>query len=106
MVMFRATILILFLSVILLSCATPRIALPTDNVDELLGTWVNTEYEKFGKHSKMVWKADGTASFFLRATYDRSEFEEDWIVKEKWKDANGAISLVVFFEVLGFQGKM
>ncbi len=60
----RCAIMILFLAVLLTSCATTKTPLPTDNIDELLGTWVNTEYDVAGlKYSKTAWKADGIASF-------------------------------------------
>ena len=84
MIMFRATILILVLSVLLASCATTKTPLPTDNIDELLGTWVNTEYDKpsSSKFGKMVWKADGTAPVYRNSTYDRSYTDPKWEIKE------------------------
>ena len=105
MVISRATFLILVLSVLLASCATTKTPLPTDNIDELLGTWVNTEYDKPGmKNSKMVWKADGITSIYRKSTYDRSYTDPNWTTKEKWKTANEAIYFVVFLEGMGPHG--
>jgi len=103
MIKFRATIFILVLFVLLVSCATTKTPLPTDNIDELLGTWVNTEYDKPGisKKSKMVWKADGITSIYRKSTYDRSYTDPNWTTKEKWETANEAIYFVVFLEVVG-----
>ena len=100
MVLFRTVISILVFSVLLVSCATTKTPLPTDNIDELLGTWVNTEYDKAGrKYGKMVWKADGMASAYQKSTYDRSYHDTKWIIKEKWKTANEAIYFVVLIEL-------
>ena len=100
MTLLRATVLIFVLSILLLSCAKSKTPLPTDNIDELLGTWVNTEYDKGAgqKFGKMVWKADGIVSFCRKSTYDRGFFNPNWIIKEKWKAANGTIYLEVHFE--------
>lgn len=103
MIKFRATILILVLSFLLASCATTKTPLPTDNVDELLGTWVNTEYDKPGlgtKKGKMVWEAD-IASIYMKSTYDRAYTDAKWLVKEKWGAGDGAIYLMVFLELVG-----
>jgi len=97
----RHAILILVLSVLLASCATTKTPLPTDNIDELLGTWVNTEYDGVGRTGKWVWKADGIVSVYRKSTYDRSYTDPKWEIKEKWKAANGAIYLVVFCESMG-----
>ena len=94
----RRAILLLVLSVLLASCATTKTPLPTDNIDELVGTWVNTEYKVGLKAGKWVWKADGTAAIYQRSTHNRSYAESNWIVKEKWMAANGAIDLVVYSE--------
>ncbi len=95
----RHAILILVLSVLLASCATTKTPLPTDNIDELLGTWVNTEYDIGARRpAKWIWKADGTASVIWKSTSDRSFTDPNWIIEEKWKVANGAIYLVVLLE--------
>ncbi len=79
----RATILIVVLSVLLASCATTKTSLPTDNIDELLGTWVNTEYDRIGhKEGKRVWKADGTGSEYRKSTYDINHIYLKWEIKE------------------------
>ena len=96
----KHAIFILILAFLLVSCATTKTPLPTDNIDELLGTWVNTAYDSAARYEagKMVWKADGTASEYRKSTYDRSYVEPTWEIKEKWKTANGAIYLVIFVE--------
>ena len=87
MIMSRATILILVSSVLLASCATTKTSLLRDNIDELLGTWVNTEFDtRVGRGTrpgKCVWKAEGTASIYLKSTDDRSYVDANWTVKEK-----------------------
>ncbi len=91
--------MILVLAVLLASCATTKTPLPTDNIDKLLGTWVNTEYDVAGlKYSKTVWKADGIASFYRKSTYDRSYVDPKWIVKEKWKEGDEAIFYKIYLE--------
>ena len=102
----RHGILLLVLSV-LASCATTKTPLPTDNIDELLGTWVNTEYDGPGmgtKSGKMVWKADGTYSEYRQSTFDRSFAEPAWEIKNKWKATNGEIYLVVFVDRFASEG--
>ena len=96
------TLMILVSAVLLASCATTKTPLPTGNIDKLLGTWVNTEYDVAGlKYSKTVWKADGIASFYRKSTYVRSFTDPNWQIKEKWRAANGAIYLVVFLKSFG-----
>ena len=45
----RTTVLVIALSVGVLlflgTCATTKTPLPTDNIDELLGAWVNPDYD-------------------------------------------------------------
>jgi hypothetical protein len=100
--MLRTTFLLMVLFVLLAGCAPKKTPLPTDNIDELLGTWANTKYDRDGnKDGKVVWKADGTASIYRSSTYDRSFTDPRWIVKEKWKTANGAVYFVVFLDFMG-----
>ena len=101
----RCAIMILVLAVLLASCATTKTPLPTDNIDELLGTWVNVEYDVVGRAGKWVWKADGIASVYRKSTYGRSYTDPNWIIKEKWKAANGAIYSVVLFESFSSGGR-
>ena len=108
MIVFRDTILILVLSILLASCATTKTPLPTDNIDELLGTWVNTEYDggvHGSRYGKYVWKADGTASVYHKSTYDRAYMPDaKWSVKEKWMGGDGAIYYRCTLEHSGTKG--
>ena len=94
-------ILALFVMLLLANCAPKKTPLPTDNIDELVGTWVNTEYDQArhgDKYGKTIWKADGIASFYRKSTYDRSYVDPKWIVKEKWKEGDEAIFYKIYLE--------
>jgi hypothetical protein len=98
----RNVILLFALSVVIAGCAAKKIPLPTDNLDELSGHWINTDYDRAGmKFGKIVWKADGAASFYQKSTHERSNIDSNWKIEEKWKDSKGTIFLVVLFEKFG-----
>ena len=81
---------LLFLS----SCATTKTPLPTDNIDELLGTWVNPDYE--GQMTpiaaKSVVKEDRSMGWYIfikSGSPNSVSYITD--VKEKWMDRKGAV---------------
>jgi hypothetical protein len=87
--------MLLFLAVLITagSCATSKKALPTDNIDEFVGTWVNPQYENTrDKYPKRVWKPDGTISTFVRIN-DETPSQEGKIIEigEKWMERDGSI---------------
>ena len=98
------SILILILTVMFIggSCATRKKVLPTDNVDELVGTWLNPEYEgKGGVEPKFTMKADRTVLMYAsindkEASYNGKITE----IGEKWMERDGSIyyKLIVYYE--------
>jgi len=84
----------------LTSCATTKTPLPPDSIDELLGTWVNPEYD--GKiaatRAKGVFKEDGTIGWymFIKSGNPRNVHYID--VKEKWTDRKGAVYFKAFVD--------
>ena len=96
-VVYRTTILILVLAVLLASCATTKTPLPTDNVDELLGTWVNTSYAQGMGASywasywqKIVHNPDGTIEGYMYAV-DIAHFTGAYAIIAKGTDSHGNI---------------
>ncbi len=89
MVLFRATILILVLSVLLASCATTKTPLPTDNIDEQVGTWINPDYS--ARPQKIVVEPDGiwVSYYTIEGTIEFSSGKLKLI--EKWADSKGNI---------------
>jgi hypothetical protein len=87
------SILILTVLIVVGSCATSKKALPTDNIDELVGTWVNTEYEnKRNKYPKRVYKADGKILTYVRLNDEKASFKGKIIeIGEKWMEGDGSI---------------
>jgi hypothetical protein len=76
------------------TCATTKTLLPTDNIDELLGTWVNPDYE--GQidptAAKCIVKEDGSMAWYLFIKSGNPKgvsFITD--VQEKWMDRKGAV---------------
>ena len=53
----RRAIFLLVLTVLLTSCATTKTPLPADNIDELVGTWINPDYS--ARTQKIVVEPDG-----------------------------------------------
>ncbi len=92
----------------LTSCATTKTPLPTDNIDELLGTWVNPEYDKsdalFGK---LISREDRTIEWYYSTKSGNPENVQHIIdVKEKWMDRKGAVYFKVFVDGGGFGANM
>ena len=85
----RPVILILVLAVLLTSCATTKTPLPTDNIDELVGTWINPDYS--ARPQKIVMDPDGVyASYYaIEGTVQYSSGTLKLI--EKWADSKGNI---------------
>ena len=74
-------------------CATTKTVLPTDNIDELIGTWINLPYTVYGPHLKKwkcVYNADMTVELYTYQT-DNPALVCSIEVKEKWVDEKGAI---------------
>ena len=86
------SIMILVLAVLIVagSCATSKKALPTDNIDELVGTWANPQnnLDRSGHYfGKIVFKADKTADLYARPESELPGWHFTSIdLKEKWKD--------------------
>jgi hypothetical protein len=67
-------------------------------VEELFGTWVNTDYNTVTKMAKYVFKpqsireeADGTYMFYVRV-YDENPHESvSFRIEDKWTDEEGNI---------------
>lgn len=84
------------------TCATTKTPLPTDNIDELLGTWVNPEYE--GRHTgnrkaKYIYMEDGTATCYEYLEGGSVAFVIYLDVKEKWVDRKGAVYFIYHYDV-------
>ena len=75
------------------ACATTKTSMPTDNIDELLGTWVNPEYEgqRGPTAAKAVWKEDGSVGWYIFIESGNTLSVEHTDVKEKWMDRKGAV---------------
>jgi hypothetical protein len=87
------------------TCATTKPPLPTDNIDELLGAWVNPDYDGINwrvypavmqfrsdftvVHYDMIGAGSGTGIRSI-ATF---------IVKKKWRDEKGAIYFRIVFDL-------
>ena len=80
------------------SCETTKTPLPTDNIDELLGTWVNPAYEGSETHrAKGVYKEDGTIlwhHYEIKSGHNHVYYME---VEEKWMDRSGNVYFKAFF---------
>ena len=94
----RTIVLVITLSMGVLlflgTCATTKTPLPTDNIDELLGTWVNPDYEgqRAPTAAKSVVKNDRSMAwynFIKSGNPNDVSFITD--VKEKWMDREGAV---------------
>ena len=87
-------ILIMAVLIITGSCATTKTSLPTNNIDELVGTWANPENRtsKTGHpFGKMVFKPDKTVDLYDNADSEKPIYSFSSIdVKEKWIDRKGA----------------
>ena len=85
----RQAILILILAVLLASCATTKTPLPADNIDELVGTWINPDYST--RTQKIVVEPDGiyVSYYTIEGTvqYDSGTLK----LIEKWADSKGNI---------------
>ena len=86
----RCTIFILILAHLVVSCATTKTQLPTDNIDELLGVaWINPEYDRYV--GKVVWNVDGTCDLYSKASDKYVLKQAKYILKEKWMEPDGSI---------------
>jgi len=86
------------------TCATTRTPLPTDNIDELLGTWVNPDYDGLlssNDAGKVIVKEDGTAAFYDFIKGGNPGWVEPLDVKEKWTDRKGAVYFKINAKVIG-----
>ena len=86
----RHVIFTMLLAVLLVSCATTKTQLPTDNVDELLGVaWINPEYDRYV--GKVVWNVDGTCDVYSKASDKNAATQTKYMLKEKWMEPDGSI---------------
>jgi hypothetical protein len=86
-------ILVLAVLIIVGNCATSKKVLSTDNNDELVGTWVNPEYENRVKVSpKIIFTVDGTILYY-GSIDDKGAPLEGKITEigEKWMERDGSI---------------
>ena len=106
----RKTILFVILTLgvllFLTNCASIKIPLPTDNIDELLGTWVNPDYDGLLSSNyagKVIVKEDGTAAYYDFIKGGNPGTVELFDVKEKWTDRKGAVYFKINAIVIGRQ---
>jgi len=84
----------------LTSCATTKTPLPTDNIDELLGTWVNPDYDGIADptRAKGIFNEDGTIEWYIFLK-GGNPYNVHYIdVKEKWMDRKGAVLFKAFVD--------
>ena len=74
-----------------LTPATTKIPLPTDNIDELVGTWVNTDYKSLWRSQKWVLKPDGVYFAYTKIEDTRFLVSGKIELIEKWTDSKGNI---------------
>ena len=82
------------------TCASTKLQLPTDNFDELVGTWVNTEYTHGGQ--RIVVDPDGvyvSYRYIDDTTYSGTGRLE---LIEKWTDSKGNIFCKIRFDRAGY----
>lgn len=99
----RTTVETLALSALVLlflgTCASTKTPLPTDNIDELVGTWVNTDYTI--RAQKIVVEPDGVYTAYKKiedTTYSGSGTLE---LVEKWTDSKGNLFCKICFDRAG-----
>jgi hypothetical protein len=89
----RKTVLVIALSVGVLlflgTCVTTETPLPTDNIDELVGTWVNTDYTV--RPQKIIIGSDGVYVTYKNIEYTVHSGTGTLRLIEKWKDSKGNI---------------
>jgi len=89
----------MLLAVLLVSCATTKTQLPTDNVDELLGVaWINPEYDRY--IGKVVWNDDGTFDTYNKSSDKDVRTQHEYILKEKWMEPNGSIFIKIIWTII------
>ena len=71
------------------TCATTKTPLPTDNIDELVGTWVNTDYNI--RAQKIVIEPDGVYVSYKKIEYTVHSGTGTLEIIEKWRDSKGNI---------------
>ena len=90
------------------TCVTTKTPLPTDNIDELLGAWINPEYEgpyEGFQLAKYIYKEDMTATMHEYLEGGSRAFVIYIDVKEKWVDHRGAVYFIDFIEHNGGAAK-
>lgn len=83
------------------TCATTKTPLPTDNIEELLGTWINPDYEgaqKSGAMGKCIYKEDGTVEWYEYIKSGNPASVEYTDIIEKWIDQKGAVYFKLFMK--------
>ena len=90
--------IVLSLGVLLLpgTCASTKIPLPTDNIDELVGTWVNTDYSF--RAQKFVLDPDGVYVSYKKIEYTVHSGTGTLELIEKWTDSKGNIFCKIRFD--------
>ncbi|MEE9306706.1 MAG: hypothetical protein V3V57_04150 [Spirochaetia bacterium] len=81
------------------SCVTTKTPLPTDNIDELVGTWVNTDYKI--RPQKIVIDPDGIYISYKKIEYTTYSGTGTLELIEKWIDSKGNIFCKIRFDRAG-----
>ncbi len=82
-------VILLGVLLVLTSCATTKTPLPTDNIGELVGTWINPDYSI--RPQKIVVQPDGIYLTYKKIEYTIHSGTDTLIVIEKWLDSKGNI---------------
>ena len=80
--------------ILLTGCATMKTSMPTDSIDELIGTWANPENnrsETFRPIGKFEFMPNSTFESYNNADDTLGFLTGSFEVKEKWKDRKGLI---------------
>ena len=90
-------VFLMALMAVLGSCATTKTPMPTDNIDELVGTWVNPDNNRSVNiycYGKYEFLQDGTLNGYCESDSEYSSWSVIVDVEKKWKDNKG----YVYFE--------
>jgi hypothetical protein len=88
-------ILLVVLAIVLLSsvdglAARKKIMIESEIIyDVLTGTWINRDYEKENKTSKLVIHQDGSYDKYLKVDSEKRSAWSEYEVAEAWTDSKG-----------------
>ena len=77
--------------------------MPTDNIDEQIGTWINPDYEdRATELGKQVINEDGTVEWYhlIKSGSPSEVYYLD--VKEKWMDRKDSVNFKIFVDQGGW----